>query len=146
MNKVTGLNQSGCSASVMTTIPVACILLEDARLPDEASLIETLRVRHPGLRWDRSPVAPSNDTDGPMFIRVGDHLMTILLMPAPMPYDQQLWQRASWVWPGGFPRRRPPPRAPRRRDNGLRRRQLRTESAWVRRECAPYDCLCRRHA
>ncbi|WP_246648620.1 hypothetical protein [Bradyrhizobium canariense] len=37
-----------------------------------------------------------------MFIRVGDHLMTILLMPAPMPYDQQLWQRASWVWPEAF--------------------------------------------
>jgi hypothetical protein len=37
-----------------------------------------------------------------MFIRVGDHLMTILLMPAPMPYDQQLWQRASWVWPDAF--------------------------------------------
>lgn len=37
-----------------------------------------------------------------MFIRADDHLMTILLMPAPMPFDQQLWQRASWVWPEAF--------------------------------------------
>ena len=37
-----------------------------------------------------------------MFIRAGDHLMTILLMPAPMPYDQQLWQRTSRVWPEAF--------------------------------------------
>lgn len=84
------------------TVAVAYVLLEDARLPDQGALIETLRVRHPGLLWDRSPVAQSDDTDGAMFIRVGDHLMAILLMPAPMPYDQQLWQRASWVWPEAF--------------------------------------------
>ncbi|WP_246773873.1 hypothetical protein [Bradyrhizobium diazoefficiens] len=84
------------------TIPVAFILLENAGLPNEGALIETLRARHPSLRWDRSPVARSDDTDGLMFIRAGDHLMTILLMPAPMPFDQQLWQRASWVWPEGF--------------------------------------------
>ncbi|WP_244550048.1 hypothetical protein [Bradyrhizobium sp. cf659] len=62
-------------------------------------MIETLRVRHPDLQWGRSTVAPSNGTDGPMFIRAGDHLMTILMMRAPMPYDQRLWQRASWLWP-----------------------------------------------
>lgn len=98
---MTGLNQSGGSASAMT-VAVAYILLEDSRLPNEGALIETLRARHPGLRWDRFPGAASNEIDGPMFIRVGDHLMTILLMPAPMPYDQQLWQRASWVWPEAF--------------------------------------------
>jgi hypothetical protein len=37
-----------------------------------------------------------------MFIRAGNHLMTILMMPAPMPFDQQLWQRASWLWPEAF--------------------------------------------
>ncbi|EJN15072.1 hypothetical protein PMI42_01370 [Bradyrhizobium sp. YR681] len=86
----------------MTTIPVAYILLEEARLPDEAALIRTLRVRHPDAEWSRSPVAPSDGDDGPMFIRAGDHLMTILMMPAPIPYDQQLWQRASWLWPEAF--------------------------------------------
>jgi hypothetical protein len=84
------------------TLPVAYILLEDVRLPEEAALIATLRLRHPGLCWDRSPVAQSNDIDGPMFIRAGDHLMAILLLPAPMPSDQRLWQQASWVWPGAF--------------------------------------------
>ncbi|QDP25974.1 hypothetical protein [Bradyrhizobium cosmicum] len=98
---MTGINQPECSTSAMT-VAVAYILLEDARLPNERALIETLRVRHPGLRWDSFPAAASNDIDGPMFIRVDDHLMTILLMPAPMPYDQQMWQRASWVWPEAF--------------------------------------------
>lgn len=83
----------------MPTIPVAYILLEDARLPNEGALIETLRARHPDMQWGRSTVAPSKPTDGAMFIRAGDHLMTILMMPAPMPFDQQLWQRASWLWP-----------------------------------------------
>jgi hypothetical protein len=83
----------------MTTIPVAYILLEDARLPDEETLIRTLRARHPDLRWSRSTVAPSDGAGGPMFIRAGDHLMTIRMMPAPIPFDQQLWQRASWLWP-----------------------------------------------
>ena len=32
-------------------------------------------------------------------IRAGDHLMVILSMPAPMPFDQRLWQQASWIWP-----------------------------------------------
>ena len=81
------------------TVPVAYVLLEDARLPNEAVLIETLRARHPGQRWDRSTVAQSNDTAGPMLLRAGDYLMTILLIEAPMPYAQQLWQRASRVWP-----------------------------------------------
>ncbi|MBW7974941.1 hypothetical protein [Bradyrhizobium sp. BR 10289] len=88
----------------MTTIPVAYILLEDARLPDEAALIRTLRIRHPEMQWSGSPVAPGDGADGPMFIRAGDHLMTILMMPAPIPYDQQLWQRASWLWPEAFHR------------------------------------------
>lgn len=86
----------------MTTIPVAYILLEHARLPDEQVLIQALRVRHPGLRWGESGIAPSDGADGPMFIRAGDHLMTILVMPAPIPFDQQLWERASWLWPEAF--------------------------------------------
>jgi len=87
----------GDSASAMPTIPVAYILLEDARLPNEGALIETLRARHPDLQWGRSTVTRNDSTDGPLFIRAGDHLMTILMMPAPMPFDQQLWQRASWL-------------------------------------------------
>lgn len=86
----------------MTNIPVAYILLEDARLPDEEALLRALRVRHPDMRWSRSTVALGEGPDGPMFIRAGDHLMTILMMAAPIPYDQQLWQRASWLWPEAF--------------------------------------------
>lgn len=86
----------------MTNIPIAYILLEDARFPDEGALIQSLRVRHPDLQCSRSPVAPSDGADGSMFIRTGDHLMTILMMPAPIPFDQQLWERASWLWPEAF--------------------------------------------
>ncbi|MCA1360537.1 hypothetical protein I6F14_03130 [Bradyrhizobium sp. IC3069] len=86
----------------MTTVSVAYILLEDARLPDEEALIQFLRVRHADIRWNRSTFAPSDGADGPLFIRAGDHLMTILLMPAPIPFDQQLWERASWLWPEAF--------------------------------------------
>lgn len=87
----------------MTNIPVAYILLEDARLPDEEALIRTLRIRHPDLQWSPGGIARRNGADDPMFIRAGDHLMTILMMPAPIPYDQELWQRASWLWPEAFP-------------------------------------------
>ncbi|TYO67224.1 hypothetical protein FXV83_06290 [Bradyrhizobium hipponense] len=84
------------------TNAVAYALLEDARLPNVGLLIETLRVRHPGLRWESSEVTTSENADKATFIRAGDHLMAILLMPAPLPFDQQLWQRASWVWPEAF--------------------------------------------
>ena len=76
--------------------PVAFILLDDSRLPDEEVLIQALRRRHPGLHWDTSTVATS---DGVKLIRAGDHLVAILLIPAPLPFDQRLWQQASWVWP-----------------------------------------------
>ncbi|MCK1734802.1 hypothetical protein IVA79_12725 [Bradyrhizobium sp. 138] len=84
------------------TTPVAFVMLEEARLPDEAVLIETLRRRHPALRWESSTAAAKENADGPTLIRAGDHLMAILLMPAPMPFDQRLWQQASWVWPDAF--------------------------------------------
>lgn len=95
---MTGLNQSGCNASAMTK-PVAFVLIEDASIPDKDALIEKLRLRHPGLRWESSAVTASTEAKGAMFIRAGDHLMAVLLVPAPVPFDQQLWQRASWVWP-----------------------------------------------
>ena len=98
---MTDLNQLGCSASVMANA-IAFVLLEDARLPDEAVLIETLRRRHPGLRWENSTATANAEADGPILIRAGDHLMAILLMPAPMPFDQRLWQQASWLWPDAF--------------------------------------------
>lgn len=81
------------------TKPVAFVLIEDASIPDKDALIEKLRLRHPGLRWESSAVTASTEAKGAMFIRAGDHLMAVLLVPAPVPFDQQLWQRASWVWP-----------------------------------------------
>ncbi|MGT2500413.1 hypothetical protein ACVOMS_05450 [Bradyrhizobium guangxiense] len=86
----------------MTDLPVAYVLLDHARLPDEDALIRTLRIRHPDLQWSPGGIARGNGADDPMFIRAGDHLMTILTMPTPIPYDQELWQRASWLWPEAF--------------------------------------------
>nr|WP_094896927.1 hypothetical protein [Bradyrhizobium amphicarpaeae]AWM01108.1 hypothetical protein CIT40_14380 [Bradyrhizobium amphicarpaeae] len=86
----------------MTDFPVAYVLLDHAHLPDEEALIQTLRTRYPDVQWSPGGVLRSHDADHPMFIRAGDHLMTILMMPAPIPYDQELWQRASWLWPEAF--------------------------------------------
>ena len=82
--------------------PVAFVLLENARLPDEKALIETLHRRHPELRWESSYAAANTAADGYLLIRAGDHLAAILLMPAPMPFNQQLWQQASSVWTEAF--------------------------------------------
>lgn len=84
------------------TTPVAFVLIEDAHLPDKDVLIETLRLRHPELQWDSSAAAANAEAGGYLLIRAGNHLMAILLMTAPVPFDQQLWQRASRAWPDAF--------------------------------------------
>ncbi|WP_369723941.1 hypothetical protein AB8Z38_07580 [Bradyrhizobium sp. LLZ17] len=84
------------------TKSVAYVMLEDGHFPNMGVLIEALRVRHPGLRWESTERGSSVDADGPMFIRAGDHLVAILLMPAPLPFDQQLWERTLSVWPDAF--------------------------------------------
>ncbi len=82
----------------MATTP-AFLLLKEALLPDETILIDTLRRRHPGYLWEPSATLAFTEADGAMSIRAGDHLVALLLMPAPLPYDQRLWQR---VWPEAF--------------------------------------------
>ncbi|OPY95847.1 hypothetical protein A5906_07745 [Bradyrhizobium sacchari] len=82
------------------TNPVAFVLLDDARLPATEVLIEALRRRHPGLLW--GPAAAKMQSDNARLIRAGDHLIAIALISAPMPFEQQLWQQASWIWPDAF--------------------------------------------
>ncbi|MFT4116498.1 hypothetical protein [Bradyrhizobium sp.] len=74
-------------------------MLENAALPKSNALIEALRRRHPGLRWESGPAPADPRADDPILVRAGDHLVAVLLMPAPMPPDQHLWQSASPVWP-----------------------------------------------
>lgn len=85
----------------MSTTP-AFVLLKEALLPDETLLIDILRRRHPGQLWEPSTALALTQADGAMSIRAGDHLVVLLLMPAPLPFNQQLWQQASWVWPEAF--------------------------------------------
>ncbi|MCP3408317.1 hypothetical protein [Bradyrhizobium sp. CCGB01] len=85
----------------MTTTP-AFVLLKEALLPDETVLIDTLRRRHPGRLWELSTALAFTKADGAISIRAGDHLVVLLLMSVPLPFDQQLWQQASWVWPEAF--------------------------------------------
>ena len=82
--------------------PVAFVLIENACLPNEKALIEALRRRHPGLLWESSAGPVNSGPDGYLMIRAGDHLVSVLLMPAPMPFNQQLWQQASSVWTEAF--------------------------------------------
>lgn len=82
--------------------PIALVLLDEPRLPDEKVLIETLRRRHPGMLWENSAAAANAEADSHLLIRAGDHLVAILLIPAAMPFNQQLWQHASFVWTEAF--------------------------------------------
>lgn len=82
--------------------PAAMVLLEHAVLPERQALVTALRQRHPGLRWDNNAGVANAEPDGPILIRAGDHLVTIMSVPAPLPYDQELWQRACWMWPEAF--------------------------------------------
>ncbi|KYK46378.1 hypothetical protein A1D31_32265 [Bradyrhizobium liaoningense] len=86
----------------MATIPLAFILLKDARLPDQEALIQSIRVRHPDLQCSRSAAVLSDGATRPMLIPVGNHTLTIFLVPEPVPSDQQLWERASRLWPEAF--------------------------------------------
>jgi hypothetical protein len=79
--------------------PVAFVLLETFVIPDATALVKTLQDRHPDLRWDVMPNAAQRKLDDPFMIRCGDHTLAVLLMPAPLPYDEGVWQRASRIWP-----------------------------------------------
>jgi hypothetical protein len=98
---VTDLNHFGCSSLAMTS-PVAFVLLDEARLPDEKVLIEALRRRHPGLQCESRPARANAKADDYRLIRAGHHMVAILLMTAPIPFNQLLWQRASSTWPDAF--------------------------------------------
>lgn len=84
------------------TNPFASVLLEACHLPDEKVLIEALRSQHPGLLWESSVAAASIEADDCLLIRAGDDLVVILLIPQPMPFNQQLWQQASLLWEEAF--------------------------------------------
>ncbi|WP_441235937.1 hypothetical protein [Bradyrhizobium sp. 930_D9_N1_4] len=80
----------------------AFVMLEEALLPDETVLIDTLRRRHPGHRWESTGALALTVANGAMSIRADNHLVALALMPVPLPYDQRLWQQASAVWPEAF--------------------------------------------
>jgi hypothetical protein len=61
--------------------------------------VDTLRQRHPDKRWSVIPKTAQAKADGPFMIRCGDHLLVVVLMPGPLPYDEKLWKRASRIWP-----------------------------------------------
>ena len=84
------------------TDPFALVLLEACHLPDKKVLIEALRSQHPGLLWESSAAAAKIEADDCLLIRAGDDLVAILLIPAPMPFNQQMWQQASSVWAEAF--------------------------------------------
>lgn len=78
---------------------IAFVLLEDPVTLQPDALAETLRQQHPSLRWEIPSPAASEHAGDTTIIRAGDHLVVIAQMPAPLPDDEDLWQRASWIWP-----------------------------------------------
>ena len=77
----------------------AYVLLDSFLTPDVNALVDTLRQRHPDIRWDVGPQAAAAKPDGHVIIRCGDHLVVVMSMPTPLPYDEGLWKRASRIWP-----------------------------------------------
>jgi hypothetical protein len=83
----------------MSNSLLALVLLEKPATPDMAEVARALRVRHPELASEveggDAQVAPS---DSPL-IRCGNELVAVMSMPAPIPEDPGLWQRAATTWP-----------------------------------------------
>jgi hypothetical protein len=81
------------------TLPIAFVLLERPSLPKTDALVASLRRRHPGLRWDAGGGAAALQSDSAFFIRAGDHLLVVALIDAPLPDNEEMWRRASWLCP-----------------------------------------------
>jgi uncharacterized protein DUF4261 len=79
--------------------PVAFVLLEGPVAVNESALVEALRQRHPDLDWDVAGNSAIAKPEGGGLIRCGSHLATVMSKPAPLPYDEILWTRASNLWP-----------------------------------------------
>jgi hypothetical protein len=81
------------------TAPIAFVLLEAVCSLDENAVVDTLRQRHPDMRWEVAAGSKRSKPDDPLAIRGGDHLFSVMMMPAPLPYDEFVWKRAAIVWP-----------------------------------------------
>jgi hypothetical protein len=79
--------------------PFAFVLLAAPVPLNESTLVETLQQRHPERSWAASGHAARTNADDPVTIRCGDHLIVVMSMPAPIPHDENLWKRASRIWP-----------------------------------------------
>jgi hypothetical protein len=81
------------------TRPIAIVLLERPMLPKTDALVASLRRRHPELPWDSGDGAADPQIGSAIFVRAGDHLLVVALIAAPLPDNEEMWRRASWLWP-----------------------------------------------
>lgn len=81
------------------TRPIAFVLLERPSLPKTDALVASLRRRHPELQWDGGEEVTNPQNGSSIFVRTGDHLLVVALIAAPLPDNEEMWRRASWLWP-----------------------------------------------
>jgi hypothetical protein len=86
------------ATSLKMSNPIAYVLLEQFTPFDDRKLVDSLRERHPDLRWELWANPSQAKANEPVMIRCGDHLMVVMSMPAPIPNDDNLWKRASRTW------------------------------------------------
>jgi hypothetical protein len=60
-----------------------------------------MRQRHPDLSWDLAEDSAAAKPNDALLLRCGEHLVTVVSVPAPVPHDKDLWERASLLWPEG---------------------------------------------
>jgi Domain of unknown function (DUF4261) len=81
--------------------PIAFVLLDHPVTPEPRALVETMRQRHPDLPWDVAGDSATAKPNDALLLRCGGHLVTVMSIPAPVPHDKDLWERASLLWREG---------------------------------------------
>lgn len=86
----------------MSNSLLALVLLNKPVTPDMSAVAKVLHARHPELATETADDegAQPVQANTPL-IRCGNELVAVMSMPAPIPQDAGLWERAARTWPEG---------------------------------------------
>lgn len=78
---------------------ISLILLNKPADPDMVAVVRTLGARHPALGAKLVQEADDPDAQASSLIQCGDESVVVMSMPAPIPDDPGMWERAQVTWP-----------------------------------------------
>src|SRR5258705_8952318 len=80
---------------------LACVLLDQAELPDAVAIAESLRRRYPGLLAEPTPPSPNLIQPGKdvQTLRVGDQAVIVSLIRRRTRLNPLVWAYAIRTWP-----------------------------------------------